>query len=179
TIIATVVQQLNSTGGHALSTMQESGGKALNRLLGKTLAGDADSLDGVPDGTTYKKIAGVTSGGKVPWGTIDPAGTGSAPTLSVGLTQATNNGVTGPPYNELTVQINYTNMPSGVVFDVDYNNGGSNIGSVTGQTVANGGHVTFTGVTFAATPGKGVVRITARASGMIIDQIIQTSIYAT
>jgi hypothetical protein len=62
TVVSTVVQQLNSTGGHALTTMQESGGKAINRLLGKALAADPDTLDSAPDGTTYKKIVSVVSG---------------------------------------------------------------------------------------------------------------------
>lgn len=51
--------------GHAGSSMQESGGKGLNRLLAKTLAGDADSLDGAPDGVTYKKIVSVNGSGQI------------------------------------------------------------------------------------------------------------------
>jgi uncharacterized protein (UPF0297 family) len=51
--------------GHAGSSMQESGGKAINRLLGKALAGDPDSLDGAPDGTTYKKIVSVNGSGQI------------------------------------------------------------------------------------------------------------------
>jgi hypothetical protein len=41
---------------------KESGGKTVARLLAKALAGDADNLDGAPDGTTYKKILGIVSG---------------------------------------------------------------------------------------------------------------------
>lgn len=44
------------------SPVKESGGKVVNRLLAKVLAGDADSLDGTPDGSTYKRITGVSSG---------------------------------------------------------------------------------------------------------------------
>ncbi len=45
---------LSSTSGIASGTT-ESGGKAVNRMFGKALAGDADSLDGVPEGATYKR----------------------------------------------------------------------------------------------------------------------------
>lgn len=55
TLLSTIVGQIANTG-HAGSGMQESGGKAINRLLGKTLAGDADSLDGTPEGITYKRV---------------------------------------------------------------------------------------------------------------------------
>ena len=51
----------NSTGG-LVSTATESGAKAVNRLFAKVLAGDSDSLDGTPDGTTYKRITGVSGG---------------------------------------------------------------------------------------------------------------------
>jgi hypothetical protein len=47
--------------GHAAAAMQESGGKAINRLLAKTLAGDSNSLDGTPDGTTYLRMRRVQS----------------------------------------------------------------------------------------------------------------------
>lgn len=61
--LGNVVQQLSSTG-NANSGMTESGGKAINRLLGKAVAGDSDTLDGVPEGTTYRRInaTNVTSG---------------------------------------------------------------------------------------------------------------------
>jgi hypothetical protein len=51
--------------GRARSAFQESGGKAMNRLLAKTLAGDADSMDGAPDGVTYKKIVSVNGSGQI------------------------------------------------------------------------------------------------------------------
>src|SRR5437870_5870414 len=49
-----------SDGNTAGASVKESAGKAINRLLAKALAGDADSLDGTPDGTTYKRITGVS-----------------------------------------------------------------------------------------------------------------------
>jgi hypothetical protein len=55
-----IVAQLTDSG-HAGSSMQESGGKEIRRLLAKALAGDSDSLDGAPDGTTYRKMRRVQS----------------------------------------------------------------------------------------------------------------------
>lgn len=51
---ATIVQNLQDTG-HLASAMQESGGKAVARLLAKPLAADPDDIDSVTDGTTYKR----------------------------------------------------------------------------------------------------------------------------
>ena len=51
-----------SDGLTADATVKESGGKAVNRLLAKALAGDADTLDGCPDGSTYKRVLSVASG---------------------------------------------------------------------------------------------------------------------
>jgi hypothetical protein len=45
--------------------INESGGKAVNRLLGKALAGDADNLDGVVDGTTFARIGASRLNGGV------------------------------------------------------------------------------------------------------------------
>lgn len=44
------------------STTKESGGKTVARLLAKALAGDADSMDGCPDGSTYKRVLNISSG---------------------------------------------------------------------------------------------------------------------
>lgn len=51
-----------TTAGTFVSGVLESGGKAINRIFAKALAGDTDTLDSAPDGTTYKKITGVSSG---------------------------------------------------------------------------------------------------------------------
>ena len=56
------VQASSSSGDTTTAAVKESGGKAINRLLAKPLAGDPDSLDGTPDGTTYKRILSVASG---------------------------------------------------------------------------------------------------------------------
>jgi hypothetical protein len=61
THVAVIVDRLTNLG-NAASNMQESGGKAVNRLLGKALAADPDSLDGAPDGVTYKRVVSVVSG---------------------------------------------------------------------------------------------------------------------
>ena len=62
TALSTIVGQLADTG-HASTTMQESGGKLMNRLYAKVLAGDVDSLDGVIDGAvTYKRVLNVSAG---------------------------------------------------------------------------------------------------------------------
>ena len=53
---------LSSSSAIASGTT-ESGGKAVNRMLGKTLAGDADTVDGVPEGTTYKRVAATAIDG--------------------------------------------------------------------------------------------------------------------
>lgn len=58
--VGTIMVNLQDTG-HLGSGMQESGGKAVNRLFAKALSGDSDSLDGAPDGTTYKKSRRVVS----------------------------------------------------------------------------------------------------------------------
>lgn len=47
---------VDSAGERAHANVKESGGKVINRLLAKTLAADPDSLDGTPEGTTYKKL---------------------------------------------------------------------------------------------------------------------------
>lgn len=46
-----------NTGQTATNDVKESGGKEIRRLLAKALAADADSLDGVPEGTIYKRLA--------------------------------------------------------------------------------------------------------------------------
>ena len=62
TALSTIVGQLADTG-HASTTMQESGGKLINRLYAKVIAGDVDSLDGVIDGAvTYKRVLNVSAG---------------------------------------------------------------------------------------------------------------------
>ncbi|MEX1185325.1 MAG: hypothetical protein WEA80_01890, partial [Gemmatimonadaceae bacterium] len=54
----------NSTGA-LVSTAVESGAKAVNRLYAKVLAGDADNLDNVVNGTTYARpLASRISSGK-------------------------------------------------------------------------------------------------------------------
>lgn len=59
------VRGTTATGDTAHSGVKESGGKAVNRLIGKALAGDADSLDGLPEGTTYNRpLASRISAGK-------------------------------------------------------------------------------------------------------------------
>ncbi len=46
-----------STDGFTLdSSVQHSGAIAVNRLLAKTLTGDPNTLDGVPEGTTYNRV---------------------------------------------------------------------------------------------------------------------------
>lgn len=52
------------TAGTLVSGILESGGKAINRVFAKALAGDPDTLDSAADGTTYKKVVSV-SGGQV------------------------------------------------------------------------------------------------------------------
>lgn len=51
--IQAIVAQL-SDAGHAASGMQESGGKAINRLLAKALAADSDNADSVGDGSSKR-----------------------------------------------------------------------------------------------------------------------------
>lgn len=75
TAVSTIVQHVANTG-HAASTMQESGGKPINRLLAKTLAGDVDHLDGVPEGTTYKRTTvNEKTGASRGYTALDSAGT--------------------------------------------------------------------------------------------------------
>lgn len=54
----------SNSSGALVSGATESGGKAVNRFLGKTLAADPDSLDGTPDGTTYKRLVSVDGSGQ-------------------------------------------------------------------------------------------------------------------
>jgi hypothetical protein len=50
------------TAGNLIATINESSGKAVNRLLAKPLAADPDTLDSAADGTTYRKVLSVTAG---------------------------------------------------------------------------------------------------------------------
>jgi len=56
------VPSTSSDGLTADSGVKESGGKFVNRLYAKVLAGDSDVLDSVVDGTTYKRVLNVSSG---------------------------------------------------------------------------------------------------------------------
>jgi hypothetical protein len=47
------------TGALMRAAAKESGAKFVNRLLAKALAADPDSLDGAPDGMTYRRLANV------------------------------------------------------------------------------------------------------------------------
>lgn len=82
-------------------------------------------------------------------------------TLAMGIRQAK----TFPgPYNALDVTFSYSGMPAGTTFDVSYNNGVS--GGLDAQTgvamSASPQTVSFTGVTFAGSPGSGLVTVVAK-----------------
>jgi hypothetical protein len=82
------------------------------------------------------------------------------PGLAILAVQATP---AGGPYTGISIPFTFSSMPSGVTFDVSYDNGGGNIDSSTGNTASP---VTFTpGVVFNAVggaPGKGSITITAQ-----------------
>lgn len=99
----------------------------------------------------------------------------AAVSLAIGAVFASDAGSSGPPYNQLEVPFTFAGMPTGVTFDVGYNNpvaGGS--GYVTGLTASP---ATFTGVTFAGTPGGGAVTVIAKHGGMAIATTIENGPY--
>jgi hypothetical protein len=74
---------------------KESGSKPVNRLLAKTLAADPDSLDGTPDGTTFKRVTGVNGSSQI------------TPTSSVGRNRvkATRTAAQSIPDSTLTAML--------------------------------------------------------------------------
>lgn len=106
-----------------------------------------------------------------------PLATVAAVTLSIGTCTATNNGVTGPPYNQLQITWSSTGMPTGTTFDVSYDNGVS--GGSDSSNGNTGTSKTFSSVTFASTPGRGTVSIHAQYNGLTIASVVRSQIYAT
>ncbi|MEX1185326.1 MAG: hypothetical protein WEA80_01895, partial [Gemmatimonadaceae bacterium] len=107
--------------------------KAVNRLLAKVLAGDANSLDGVTDGTTYKRITGVSSG-LVQTGSIANASVTKAKTEARNRCRLTNGSNWAIP-NSTIVTLSWNTET--------YDNGGlhDNATSNTRITVPTGGDV--------------------------------------
>ena len=129
------------------------------------------------DGTYAAKSSSSSGATALAIDNQGPLATVPAVTISIGTCTATNGGVTGPPYNQLQVTWSSTGMPSGTTFDVSYNNsvsGGS--GSTTGLSASP---ATFSSVTFASTPGRGVVTISAQYNGLTIATVAKSQIYAT
>jgi hypothetical protein len=95
-----------------------------------------------------------------------PPATLGAISLTIGVCKASNAGALGPPWNQADISWSSTGMPTGVTYDVAYDNAVSG-----GQASAAGATSTktFTSVTFAATPGRGTITVSAYdANGVLI-----------
>ena len=100
----------SSAGGLTIdATVQESGGKLVNRLYAKVAAADPDTLDSVVDGTTYARIlssklstgvlkrSGTMDDGKYAFLANNAAGTAVPADIYVASTALINVGTTGTP----------------------------------------------------------------------------------
>lgn len=83
------VRTIDDTLERFRSVVKESGDRAVNLLFAKPLSSDPDTFNSVPDGTTFKKVVSVSSGGQVQTAsigdrqaTIDKAGSSLATALS-------------------------------------------------------------------------------------------------
>jgi hypothetical protein len=102
-------------------------------------------------------------------------------TLSIAACIASDAGAAPPPYNQLDVPITYANLPTGTTLDVAYNNGVSGgMDSDTGIALTGSPQtVTFSSVTFAATPGFGAVTVLAKLNGQTIATAVRNKVYVT
>lgn len=98
-------------------------------------------------------------------------------TLAVGNCVASDNGSAPPPYNRLVVNFTATNAPVGTVYDVAYNNGVA--GGVDSSLANSASPVTFNSVTFAGTPGRGAVTVTAKKDGLVLAVAVKNKVYVT
>lgn len=102
-------------------------------------------------------------------------------TLAISACEATDAGSAGPPYNQLDVPFTYTNMPTGTVFEVSYNNGvAGGMDSDTGIAMTTSPQTkTFTSVTFGGTPGRGAVTVVAKYNGQTLATAVRNKAYIT
>lgn len=153
-----VYEVIQSDKATLYGTVKESGAKAVNRLLAKSLAADPDNLDGVANGTTYKRVVGVDINGKVPLSSLV-----TNVTLSIDAPFADTVNA------ELDVSWTLSNPPSGTItYTVSYvsvhQSGAGSRGSVSGYSSTS---KTFTGVSFGSTP-EGEVYVDAFCNGVLI-----------
>jgi hypothetical protein len=94
--------------------------------------------------------------------------------LSLSAGVASNNGAAPPPYNQLDMSWSVTDMPTGTTYNVGYDNGSGNVDSDTGISATS---KTFTGVTFAGTPGKGAMFVDAILNGSVIATARRNKVY--
>lgn len=108
---------------------------------------------------------------------IPPAdAAGGSWTFALSACGASNNGVTGPPYNQLDVNFSASGFPSGTTFDASYDNGNGNMGNSDGHSSSP---ITFTGVTFNGTPGRGSVTVSAQYNGKTLATKTRNQLYTT
>lgn len=102
-------------------------------------------------------------------------------TLAISACVASDAGAAPPPYNQLDIPFTYTNMPTGTVFDVSYNNGvAGGMDSDTGIAMTGSPQTkTFSTVTFGGTPGSGAVTVVAKFDGQTIATAVRNKAYVT
>ncbi|MDB4882887.1 MAG: hypothetical protein JWL95_1653 [Gemmatimonadetes bacterium] len=186
----TVLNQVQDTFGPSLvvtptvSSGSYSIAYTFTGSLSLTINGTPSSLPGTNPFTVTRTSASIVyvftclKDGQTTSATVvvEPLGSALSITLSIDNCDASNAGATGPPYNRLVVNWSVTGMPSGVTYDVGYNNGPGNMDSQVGLSSSP---ATFNGVTFAATPGKGSVFVIAQYNGQSIASSIKNKIYTT
>lgn len=64
------IRSTTTDGRTIMSTVSDSGGRTVAKFLAKPLTSDADDLDAVTNGTTFKKVAGVNGSNLVTSGSV-------------------------------------------------------------------------------------------------------------